>query len=85
MQWRHEYVDKSEPVLYQYNPLFSRFPVLISNHLAIILQQCSLGYSEPCETSKMESLATIVMRTNSIPLKTYSFLNGFRGRWECRG
>ena len=54
-------------------PLFLCFSVLISNLLASILQPYSLVYSEPCQTSKMELFARIVMRKNFL-LKSHNFL-----------
>ena len=57
----------------EYTPLFLCFPVLISNLLASILQPYSLVYSEPCQTSKMELFARIVMRKNFL-LKSHNFL-----------
>ena len=84
MQWRREYVDKAELFSYQYTPLFLCFPVLISNLLAIILHSYSLVYSEPCQTSKMEPFARIVMRKNSFYWKPIIFW-WFQEMGECKG
>ena len=43
--------------------------VVISNHLASISQPYPLVYSEPCQTSKIESFARKFMRKNSIPVE----------------
>ena len=86
LQWRHEYVEKVQPFLYQYNTnMFQYFPVLISNNLASILQLYSLAYSETCQTSEIESSAKTVMRKNSIPVENLYFFDDFSEQGECRG
>ena len=41
-----------------------------------------MTYSEPCQTSKTESFARIVMRKNCIPVKNLQFFYDFFGRRE---
>ena len=71
---------------YQYNTnIFQYFPVLISDHLASILQLYSLAYSKTCQRSKTESSARRVMRTISIPVENLYIFDDFTGRGECKG
>ena len=56
-----------------YSFSFSYFPVLISSHSASILRQYSLVYTEPCQTSKMDRVAKIVIAKNSITLEIHGF------------
>ena len=65
-----------------YSILFPYFPVLISSYSASILRQYSLAYSEPCQTSKMDRVAKLVIGKNSITLEIHGFLMilGGRGR-----
>ena len=72
-------------ILFAIYPLVICFPVLISYHLASIFQQYSLAYSEPCQTSKMERFAKIVMRRNSVSVENLYLFDDFRGRGECKG
>ena len=75
---------KGMTLLVPIHPLFLCFSVLISNLLASILQPYSLVYSEPCQTSKMEPFARIVMRKNSFYWKPIIFW-WFQETRECKG
>ena len=64
--------------------LLSYFLELISSYSASILQQYSLGYSKPCQTSKMERFAKTFMAKNSIFLEILWFFWWFQrggGEW----
>ena len=51
-------------------------PVLLSNHLAGILQPPSLVDSGPCQASKMESFVRVVIRINYSRWKPIVFYEG---------
>ena len=53
--------------------LFPCFPVLISSYSASILQQYSLAYSEPYQTSKMDRVVKTVIGKNFITLEIHGF------------
>ena len=74
-QYQHfmNYVKSWKVFFYQYTSIYLCFPVFINNDLASILQPYSLVYSEPCQTSKMESFARIIMRKNSVRWKPIIF------------
>ena len=54
-------------------------PVLLSNHLAGILQPPSLVDSGPCQASKMESFVRVVVRINYSRWKPIVFYDGGGG------
>ena len=54
-------------------------PVLLSNHLAGILQPPSLVDSGPCQASKMESFVRVVVRINYSRWKPIVFYDGGTG------
>ena len=80
MKWRHEYVDQTQPFWYQCIPLFWCCLMLISNHLANVLQQYSLVYSELYQTSKMKPFTRKVTKKNSTPIKNIWLFYDFRDR-----
>ena len=87
MKWRHEYVDQTQPFWYQCIPLFWCCLMLISNHLANVLQQYSLVYSELYQTSKMKPFTRKVTKKTLLLLKTYGcfMISETGGRKVCRG
>ena len=81
IEWNEDMnMYQTQPFWYQCIPLFWCCLMLISNHLANVLQQYSLVYSELYQTSKMKPFTRKVTKKNSTPIKNIWLFYDFRDR-----